>query len=162
MLWLYGMASQKFPYIHFLWWVILVLTNYAQLLQYIYYEQCAGYLISGYGVPLAQREYKMIHLLYHFGATWFSPSIETLYDKLTLLTVAQLACNFWDGLMLNENSYHKLWQCDLYMLVTTKALLVATTRTRVIYNVSSGKWSTNLHTSITIYSDSIWLLVTTL
>ena len=70
--------------------------------------------------------------------------------------------NFWASLVLNKNLYQKLWQCDFYMLVTTKALLVATTRTQVIYNVSSGKWSTNLHTSITIYSDRIWLLVTTL
>ena len=32
------MATQKFP-IHFLWWIVLVLTNYAQLLLYISYEQ---------------------------------------------------------------------------------------------------------------------------
>ena len=38
------MASQKFP-IHFLWWVILVLTNYAQLLLYISYEQSDLYML---------------------------------------------------------------------------------------------------------------------
>ena len=39
------MASQKFPHIHFLWWVILVLTNYAQLLLYISYEQSDLYML---------------------------------------------------------------------------------------------------------------------
>ena len=38
------MATQKFP-IHFLWWVILVLTNYAQLLLYISYEQGDLYML---------------------------------------------------------------------------------------------------------------------
>ena len=36
--------SKNFP-IHFLWWVILVLTNYAQLLLYIYYKQSDLYML---------------------------------------------------------------------------------------------------------------------
>ena len=39
-----NMASQKFPHT-FLWWVILVPTNYAQLLLYIYYEQSDLYML---------------------------------------------------------------------------------------------------------------------
>ena len=38
------LISLFFP-IHFLWWVILVLTNYAQLLLYISYEQSDLYML---------------------------------------------------------------------------------------------------------------------
>ena len=38
------MVTQEFS-IHFLWWVILVLTNYAQLLLYISYEQGNLYML---------------------------------------------------------------------------------------------------------------------
>ena len=49
-------------------------------------------------------------LLLHFGVTWFSPSIETLYDwPIIVDCIAQLACNFWASLALNENSYQKPW-----------------------------------------------------
>ena len=43
----------------------------------------AGYLISQYGVLLAQWNTKwptLEDLLLHYGVTWFGPSIEILYD----------------------------------------------------------------------------------
>ena len=39
------MNSQNFP-IHFLWWAMLVLTNYSQLLLYISYEQSDLYTLE--------------------------------------------------------------------------------------------------------------------
>ena len=47
-------------------------------------------------------------LLLHFGATWFSSSIEILMIGPSLLTVAQLACIFWASLVLNK-IYQEPW-----------------------------------------------------
>ena len=68
------MATQKFA-IHFLWWVILVLTNYAQLLLYISYEKSDLYMLvttKAFLVAVTRAQVNPNRVLIHSNNTVFN------------------------------------------------------------------------------------------
>ena len=103
-------------------WVIEHSTHYEVYISPSQYTWLSGYLISHHDALFAQWEHQMTHLrkleylLLYFGATWFSPSIEILYDWPIIVDWCS-----W------HVTYKPFWCCTKILIVNLDVCMYACT-----------------------------------